>query len=87
MNSQQKSEGTWISRNPFKFYQPLTPLPPALQSVDLTSSGGEQGVVGKKSVAFQLSFYDSLNFTIYLKIFQIPKLKLVLYNESSLLIM
>ena len=93
-------KGTWVSRNPIKFHQPL-PLPqpppslpsprPLLQSFDLTSSSGEpgdhKGVVGKKSVACQLSFYDSLNFILHLKILQIAKLKLVLYNGSILLIM
>ena len=93
-------KGTWVSRNPIKFHQPLTlpkhpPSlsfpPPFLQSFDLTSSSGEpgehRGAVRKKSVACQRSFYDSLNFILHLKIFQIPKLKLVLYNGSSLLIM
>ena len=71
---------------------PSNPPPPLLlQSVDLTSSSGEpgehKGVVGKNSAACQLFFYDSLNFILHLKNFQIPKLKLVLYNGSSLLIM
>ena len=84
-------KGTWVSRNPIKFHQPL-PLPqpppslpsphPLLQSFDLTSSSGEPGehkikaVVGKKSVACQLC--DSLHFILHLKILQIAKLKLVL---------
>jgi len=68
MNSQWRSEiiflrGLESPATLLNFTSPLTPPPrPPPQSADLTSNGGEagehKGVVGKKSVACQLFFYD-----------------------------
>ena len=94
-------KGTWVSRNPIKFHQPLTlpkhppslsfpPPPLSFNLLTLQAAVGNQESIGVrwgKNQWHASDPSDSLNFILHLKIFQIPKLKLVLYNGSSLLIM
>ena len=84
--------GTWVSRNPIKFHQPLTlPKPPlpvlpplSFNLLTLQAAVGNQESIGVWWGKNQRHASDpsTTPSTLYF-----PKLKLVLYNGSSLLIM